>query len=153
MDIFIELGEENPTRSVGQLRTEFFKFHRLKRAERVRKEQAAMNPIALKINPPQYHSDLDDKWFAVYHRHFYVTIEKGDSLFGPHIAKLHIQIYPGYNVWLGTAQLKFNFFSRKETRKKLRLAIVKKKYFCTENSEEEIVELIKPVSTDIDLKI
>lgn len=151
MDIFLDFGEEYPTRSVGDLRREFLKFHTLRRREidRSRKIiQRVMNPVALKLNPPQYFNEIEDKWFAVYHRKFFVTITEGKTMFGPHIAQLFIQVYPGYSVWLGTAQMKCNFYSRKEIRKKLRLAISKEKYFVSESSAEEIVEFHPPKDED-----
>lgn len=137
-----ELSENFPTKSVGELNTEFHKHHKPRKKFG---EKRAANPIALILNPPQFNSDLEDKWFAVYYRHFFVTIEKGKTMFGPHIATLQIQIHPGNNVWLGTAQLKFNFFSRKELRKKLRLAIIAKKYFVSLKSAENIVEFSPPI--------
>lgn len=141
MDIYLDFGEEYPTRSVGDLRREFLRFHKLRRREiDFSKRQWAMNPLVLLLNPPQYFSEIDDKWFAVYHRKFFVTITEGKTMFGPHVAQLFIQIYPGYNAWLGTAQFKCNFYSKKELKRKLRLAITKAKYFVSEKSAEEMVE-------------
>lgn len=136
MDLILDYGEENEVSTVGELKRQFYRFHRRKRE--------TLNPIVLKLNPPQFFSELDDKWFAVYYRKFFVTITEGKSMFGPHVAQLSIQIYPGRSEWLGTCQLKYNFFSKKELRKKLRLAITKQKYFCSEKSAQKIIEFTQP---------
>lgn len=143
MDLFLDYGEEIPVKSVGQLNRDFIRFHRRKKGE-----TRSLNPITLTLNPPQFYSELEDKWFAVYYRNFYVTITQGNTIFGPHVAQLHIQIHAGKKVWLGTAQLRFNFFSPREAKKKLRIAISKRKYFCSEKSGEEIVEFTKPGDED-----
>lgn len=144
MDLFLDYGEEIPVKSVGELHSQFILFHSKKKNER-----RPLNPITLTLNPPQYFNELEDKWFAVYYRQFFVTITQGNRLFGPHVAQLFIQVYPGKNAWLGTAQLKFNFYSRKEIRKKLRTAITRKKYYCSEKSAEAIVEFTKQKDTDL----
>lgn len=138
MDLFLDYGEEISVKSVGQLKEEFYRFHR-KRAK-----SKTLNPITIVHNPSQYYSELEDKWFAVYYRNFFVTVTEGGGIFGPHVAQLFIQVYRGKHVWLGTAQFKFLFPSKLKLRKKLRLAIVKRKYFCSEKSATEIIEFTRP---------
>lgn len=139
------LGHEDRIKTVAQLNREFHRYHKLKRSERVVPNQKACNPIVLVLNPLQYYSEFGDKWFAVYYKDFYVTIERGDSaLFGPHVARLFYQICRGNTVWIGTAQLKGNFFSRKIMRKKLRIAIIAKKYYVSPKLGEDIVDIDPP---------
>lgn len=136
------LANEDKVESVAQLNKKFRKFHMLTRSQRVGTKKLSSDPIVLVLNPPQYNSQFEDKWFAVYYRNFFVTIEKGSStMFGPHVARLFYQVCRGNTVWVGTAQLRGNFFSRKNIRKKLRIAILKKKYYISPKEGEEIVYL------------
>lgn len=139
------LGHEDRIKTVLQLNEEFHKFHKLRKSQRVGTKKKASDPITLVLNPPQYHAELEDKWFAVYYRKFYVTIERGEStMFGPHVARLHYQVCRGNTVWVGTAQLKGNFFSRKVMRKKLRIAIIAKKFYVSPKMGEDVVDIDPP---------
>lgn len=158
MDLYLE--REFPSISRGDLRAIFYRFHKTKREELYPRNSKirAFNPITLKRVSGSFELD-QDRWYAVYydvsHRgHYFVTIREGKNMFGPHVAELQIQIAKGVTAWLGTMQLKFMFSDRKKLRKLLRIAIMRKKYWMSESSEEELVSFDPtPPSQDKDLSI
>lgn len=155
-----ELEKNYPVKSIGQLRRLFYRDHVYREPG---KSRLAVNPIGLVMNPPQFISEYDltaiDTWIAVYGSvrfsptaRFYVAVEHHPkSMSGPHIAKLHIQLYPGKEgawqckyVWLGTAQFECNFFDEKKIRVNLKRAIRLKEYYASLQSEGKVVTFDEP---------
>lgn len=142
-----ELEREVPTKTVLQLKTRFYKWHtdKTQKAGWPHPVLKGMDPIALELNPTLLESAdplAGDKWFAVYYRNYFVTIEQSVShpLQGPHVAMLHIKA--AKLVWLGTMQLMFQFFNEDKLRICLRRAIRLREYFTSERTENMPVELI-----------
>lgn len=146
---FFSVEEEAEVKTVAELNEEFyplvtFKKKEMKRAYRNKRLARVIRPQVLVLNPPGY-GDSDsvvqnDVYVAVYYRGYHVRIEHGKSMFGPHKFELMFQVCTGRRVWLGTHTAKFNFFSTKELKKQLKLAILEQSYYCSPKSGEELVE-------------
>ena len=138
-DLEFELEENEDSFLVGDLIDKFNSFHRKPRRK-------ALNPISLVLNPETKTGDLwypdSEIYFAVYYKHFYVTIEKHLlTINGWHRARLFYQVSPGHSAWLATTQIKCGFYDRKTIRKKLRTAIVLRKYYASQLSRDKLVRL------------
>ena len=138
-DLEFEIDENDDSFLVGDLIDKFNAFHHKPRRK-------ALNPISLVLNPETKDGQLwypdTEIYFAVYYKHFYVTIEKHlHAINGWHRARLFYQIAPGNASWLATAQFKCGFYDRKTIRKKLRGAIIRKLYYASELSRDKIVRL------------
>lgn len=148
--LIIEVEEEGEVYSVGELKEQFYRSVTLLKKELWKKYRKKpmrfriQHPQALILNPPGY-GDINsavhqDVYVAIYYRRFYVRVEQGKSIFGPHKFELFIQVRRGLRVWLGTTIKKFNFYSDKDLRAILKEHIIEEAYYCSPSSAEEIVE-------------
>jgi len=145
-DLEFEVEEAEDSFLVGDLIEKFNTFHRLPRRK-------ALNPISLVLNPETTDGSLwfpnSEIYIAVYYKHFYVAIDKHiHTLNGWHRARLFYQVAPGNAAWLATAQIKCSFYDRKAIRKKLRCAIVLRKYYASDLSKEKLIRLLPEVKEE-----
>lgn len=156
--ISFDVEEPDKVTTVGELKEKFYKVCTLlkkemwKRARKKDKITRILHPQVLIINPPGYTADLSDVYVALYYRGYYVRVEHGRSIFGPHKFELYYQVKTGQRVWLGTHIRKFNFFSEKDLRRILREEILEEAYYCSPSSAEDIVELPIETTATIDTR-
>lgn len=154
--IALELDEERPCKTVGELHEEFFRIMRVKQRELLadfQDKRFVLRPQALVLNPPGWGSLQDptrsDIYIAVYYRGYYVRIECGRSmLFGPHKFELMFQVRVGLHVKLGGWTSCFPFHQERTLRKKLKKAILLKKFFVSEHTAAMVVEIGLPEKDD-----
>lgn len=156
-----ELSTEVPTKSVGELKNEFYKVTTLPRRSMYKKYRdkellRILKPIAFVLNPIGYYNPNSyadsEVYIAVYPRKFFVRIEQGNSVFGPHKFELRYQVKRGVQVWLGTCIKKFPFYNKKDCKRILRKILLKEQFFCSEQSAAELVELIDEHDTEIKVR-
>jgi len=154
-----EVSKTYPVRSLGQLLRLFYKVHRYKE----KGEWRAMRPISFLVNPAPFVMPGDpfaqDMYVAIYYglrfapgARYYVVVEQNFMCptTGPHACKLYLQVHPGgtyqaaRHVWIGTMQIECNFYDEEKVKAKLRRAIRLQEYFCSEESQQEIVEFDEP---------
>lgn len=154
-----ELSRTFPTRTVGQLIRLFYKYH----TYMDRKVRKALPPISFLVNPIPFVLPDDpfaqDMYVAIYHglrfapgARYFVTIEQNIHfpMDGPHPCKLYLQVYPGgtyqmgRTVWLASMQIEGNFFNEDKIRVALKRGIRMKEYFCSDESQEEVIEFDNP---------
>lgn len=140
-DLELVVTTQVETTSRHELKRQFYRFH--KKTEEMWGSKTAiktLNPIAVTDDT----AEDRDRWIAVYYRRFYVTLDQGTTITrGPHTAKLYYRGATG-GIWLGTCQIVCNFYDAKRLRRKLRLAIRRKDYFCTHESGLEEFETTSP---------
>lgn len=115
----------------------------------VKPQKLILNPAGFVNTDSAIHSDT---YVAVYYRNYFVRIEHGKSLFGPHKYELFFQVRRGLRVWLGTCIHRHVFFSERDVQKKLRRNIHLQKYYCSPSSAEEVVELEFDPDKEIDIR-
>lgn len=137
------------SKTVGELKEEFYPLVRLLKKEvytpyKNKRLARIQHPQRVILNPPGYGDPESvvhiDVYVAVYYRGYHVRIQHGNSMFGPHKFELLYQVCRGRRVWLGTWTAKFNFFSTRDLKKQLKLAILNEEYYCSPKSAEVRIE-------------
>lgn len=159
-DDFI-LEDDIPTTSVEELKKQFYKSVIIPQAELLssfKRCKVAREPQRLILNPPGFGNfqnvTATDLYIAVYYRGFYVRVEHGKSMFGPHKFELLYQVRKGCQVWLGIKTHKVLFHNQKEIKAKLRLTILAKDFYCAPDTAKTLVNLqteeqIKKIALDM----
>lgn len=153
------ITEEHESKTVGELKEDFYCLTLVPRKEKkkaYRNIPDAYPPITIVQNPLGWGDSQDalrpDIYIAVYSRHYYVRIEAGKNVMeGPHKFELCLQVRKGCHVFLGCFTSCFPFFNEELIPIKLRKAIIQEKYFCTEKTGAQIIELGEHERDDIKL--
>lgn len=140
MKLPLEIGHvEAEVTTIGDLIDEFYCFHTLKKSEKVGKfkpKRIVLRPRTLILNPEllQTHNDIakQDKYFAIYYQGFYVTIEHGRSIGGPHKLELWKQIKGKKKIRLACWTALFFFFKEEKIRKLLKRALKERLYYASD---------------------
>lgn len=155
MQIELAIGEPEESISIRALKTRFYLTNIIRQKELKREfkgQRKAYNPIAIVLNPPKFvdtHNPMHvDVYYVVYTKKFYVKVTHGRSMHGPHRMELLFQSETGKHR-LGCALGRFFFLKELELRKQLRANIIGKKYFATEETEDEVVVLNAKSAADI----
>lgn len=142
------IEDDYPTISVGELIKRFYNLSIYKQSE-LKKEfkgkKIALDPQRLLLSPNGWGKSeslvSDEIYIAVYYQGFFIRIDHGKSLFGPHPIRLFFQVRQGVKMWLATHKHKFMFYDEKQVREKLKQTIRGKEFYCSERSAEQMVEL------------
>ena len=128
--------------SVAYLQKRFYRANSYLKGEH--ESRRGRNPIKLLLNPLGFkHSSSlsDDIMIGIYYQSFFVKIE-GNGILGPHAVFLYFQIERGSIVHLGTAQISSVVLSnRKAVRAELRELILKRRYFASDATLNQVVML------------
>lgn len=155
------LADNIPITTVGDLKKKFYEIVIWKQKELYndfKRCKVSQEPQRLILNPPGFTGSqavlASDVYIAIYYRGYYVRIEHGKSMFGPHKFELLYQVRKGCQVWLGIKTHKFLFPDEKKIKKLLRDTILAKDFYCSPETGAEIIELqtnsdINKVSLDI----
>lgn len=143
------ITEEHEVKTIAQLKEEFYELTLVPRKEKKKAFKNipdAYGPITIVQNPPGWGSPDDplrpDFYIAIYYRRYYVKVECGQNIMeGPHKFELCFQVRKGCHVFLGCFTSCFAFFNEELIPIKLRKAIIQEKYFCTDKTAAQIIEL------------
>lgn len=156
----LHFEEDIPITTIGELKDQFYtasiyRQEELKQA--FKRQRVALEPQRLILNPPGYGSRdaviATDVYIAIYYKGFFVRIECGRSMEGPHKFELIYQIRAGCHIWLGVFPESFIFFDQKKVKENLRVGIRRKLFYCSKSTASETVELLrtpKPKQIELD---
>lgn len=137
MKLHLSIESEGDSKSIQELKDEFYTMVKRRRYEDWRSLQ--LNPLPTGFTAwDQFKIDF---YIALYYRGYYVRIEKGNLLHGPHKCQLQFQVDKGQHVLLGTHLGKFMFYDEAAIFKKLRVYSKLEKYFCSEVTAKTVIQL------------
>lgn len=163
----LEIGREYPFKTIGELKDEFYSLMRLPPLKkRGISKIRVIEPQIFVLNPPLFYNSSDplasELWVAVYYpdqttrnRMYYVKVTCGRYMMsGPHKFELYFQVRTGHHVRLGCYMPEKDFAFHREdlVKEQLRKAIIWRKYFATDKTMEEVIELRSEGETP-DLKV
>lgn len=135
--------EENRTElvSVGTLLDEFHEWCR------------GTNPSPLILNPEIRGQTIwprQDVWIGIFSKGYYVKVERNQrNSFGPHTAKVFYSDTNNRGSWLATAQIETPFLNKEEMHRAIKRAITRCRFFASELSRKEMVEIPREIIGEI----